>query len=93
MVGPAKEGLKPIFLILLQKIEEEGIIPSSFCEANITLKQKPLKEDFTGGSVVKNPSANAGNTGSTPGLGRCRMLEQLSLHATIQLLNLCSNKV
>ena len=25
---------------------------------------------FPGGSVVKNPPANAGNTGSNPGLGR-----------------------
>ena len=26
-------------------------------------------EGFTGGSVVKNPPANAGGTGSIPGLG------------------------
>ena len=26
---------------------------------------------FPGGSVVKNPSANAGDAGLTPGLGRC----------------------
>ena len=26
---------------------------------------------FTGGSVVKNPPANAGDVGSIPGLGRC----------------------
>ena len=25
--------------------------------------------DFPGGTVVKNPPANAGNTGSSPGLG------------------------
>ena len=25
---------------------------------------------FPGGSVIKNPSANAGDTGSVPGLGR-----------------------
>ena len=29
---------------------------------------------FPGGSVVKNPPANAGNTGSSPGLGRSHML-------------------
>ena len=28
---------------------------------------------FTGGSVVKNLSANAGDTGSIPGLGRCHI--------------------
>ena len=30
--------------------------------------------DFPGGTVVKNPPANAGDTGSSPGLGRSHML-------------------
>ena len=30
--------------------------------------------DFPGGAVVKNLPANAGNTGSSPGLGRSHML-------------------
>ena len=29
--------------------------------------------DFLGGAVVKNPPANAGDTGSSPGLGRSHM--------------------
>ena len=29
--------------------------------------------DIPGGTVVKNPPANAGDTGSSPGLGRCHM--------------------
>ena len=29
---------------------------------------------FPGGAVVKNPPANAGDTGSSPGLGRYHML-------------------
>ena len=29
--------------------------------------------DFPGGAVVKNPAANAGDTGSSPGLGRSHM--------------------
>ena len=29
--------------------------------------------DFPGGSVVKNSPANAGDTGSSPGLGRSHM--------------------
>ena len=29
--------------------------------------------DFPGGTVVKNPPANAGDTGSSPGLGRSHM--------------------
>ena len=35
---------------------------------------KELKRDFPGGTVVKNPPANAGDTGSIPGLGRSHML-------------------
>ena len=30
---------------------------------------------FPGGAVVKNPSANTGNTGSSPGLGRSHVLQ------------------
>ena len=30
----------------------------------------PVFKGFPGNSVVKNPPANAGDTGSTPGLGR-----------------------
>ena len=30
-------------------------------------------EDFPGGTVIKNPPANAGDTGSSPGLGRSHM--------------------
>ena len=31
---------------------------------------------FLGGAVVKNPPANAGDTGSSPGLGRSHMLQE-----------------
>ena len=34
------------------------------------IKRNP--QDFPGDPVVKNPSANAGDTGSIPGLGRSR---------------------
>ena len=37
----------------------------------IHLKLK--KMGFTGGTVVKNPPANAGDTGSSPGPGRSHM--------------------
>ena len=30
---------------------------------------------FPGGAVVKHPPANAGDTGSSPGLGRSHMLQ------------------
>ena len=35
---------------------------------NVRLKMR--WRDFPGGAVVKNPPANAGDTGSSPGLGR-----------------------
>ena len=34
---------------------------------------KPVSRSFPGGSVVKNPPANAGDTGPIPGLGRSHM--------------------
>ena len=56
-------------------------------------KKKLLKlsndQDFPGGAVVKNPPANAGDTGSSPGPGRshiprsnwARAPQLLSLHS------------
>ena len=35
---------------------------------------KKQLEGFPGGTVVKNPPANAGDTGLSPGLGRSHML-------------------
>ena len=34
--------------------------------------------EFPGGAVAKNPPANAGDTGSVPGLGRSHAVEQLT---------------
>ena len=38
--------------------------------------------DVPGGPVVKNPPANAGDVGLTPGLGRFLAMAQLSLRMT-----------
>ena len=41
---------------------------------NLTFNQKASGMlGFAGGAVVKNPPANAGDTGSIPGLGRSHM--------------------
>ena len=36
-------------------------------------KKKTIPVDCPAGAVVKNPPANAGDTGSSPGLGRSHM--------------------
>ena len=41
--------------------------------SNLTLHLKQLERGFPGGTVVKNPHANSGDTGSSPGAGRSRM--------------------
>ena len=46
-----REQLTPIFLKLVQKIADEGIVPNSFYEATITLIPKPeilQKKKITG---------------------------------------------
>ena len=40
---------------------------------NISYFTRRSSRDFPGGAVVKNPPANAGDTGSIPGLGRSHM--------------------
>ena len=59
---------------------------------NIILVHHTLKhklEGFPGGAVVKNPPANAGDTGSSPGPGRSHMLRSNETRAP-QLLSLRS---
>ena len=48
-----------------------------------------LFQDFPGGEMVKNPPANAGDTGSSPGPGRSHM-PQSNQACAPQLLSLCS---
>ena len=50
---------------------------------------KPKLQGFPGGAVVKNPPANAGDTGSIPGPGRSHMPQSNKAHVP-QLLSLCS---
>ena len=43
--------------------------PVVFTRVQPNRKVKNTVRDFAGGPVVKNPPANAGDVGSTPGLG------------------------
>ena len=55
----------------------------------MTTLLRKMHRDFPGGAVVKNPPANAGDTGSSPGSGRSYM--PWSNEACVpQLLSLCS---
>ena len=40
---------------------------------NTFFKKIDTSRDFPGSAVVKDPAANAGDTGSSPGLGRSHM--------------------
>ena len=61
-----KKGILPSVTVWMKL---EGIMLS---EISQTERQK-LYEGFPGGTVVKNPPVNAGDTGSSPGPGRSRM--------------------
>ena len=41
----------------------------------MTIIKKPTNMDFPAGAVVKNPPANAKDTGLSPGPGRSHMLQ------------------
>ena len=51
------------------------IIEQSSINGHLVLLRmiKVILEGFRGGAVVKNPPANAGDAGSSPGLGRSHM--------------------
>ena len=59
-----------------------------------TQKKEQKREGFPGGAVVENPPANAGDTGSSPGLGRSHMLRSNWAHEpqllSLRVWNLCS---
>ena len=66
--------------------ENEIIITDHQC---LKMKQKYLHfSGFPGGAVVENLPANAGDTGSSPGLGRSHMLRSNQAREP-QLLSLC----
>ena len=50
--------------------EESGGLPQWWCWSCI----KKDEQDFPGGTVVKNPPANAGDMGLIPGPGRSHVL-------------------
>ena len=64
------------FLYTLFKGEsKQELLNSDSEKRKIKLLKKLLSLVFPGGAVVKSPPANAGDTGSIPGLGRSNMLQ------------------
>ena len=68
-------AVQPVDLIPLSSISLSLLIIISTIQGHCELKREyTIKATSTvqwlGGSVVKNPPVNAGNTGSIPGLGR-----------------------
>ena len=64
-------------------------IVSRFDTLNFNQRSKSIVEGFPGGTVVKNPPANAGDTGLSPVLGRSHMSRSNQARAP-QLLSLRS---
>lgn len=56
----------------LPKAVREGISNKVTLHKSI---KKIREEDFPHGTMDKSPPANSGDLGSTPGLGRCHMLQ------------------
>ena len=54
-------------------ISKMRIIPMLLKTVNENVKKKTFFRDFAGGAVFKNPPANAGDIGSSPGPGRSHM--------------------
>ena len=63
-----------IFPIVVHKLQFSlWFVYDTLTSASPTPIIKNKAWDFPGGAVVKNPPVNAGNRGSSPGLGRSHM--------------------
>ena len=74
---------------LLGIYPEKTIIQKETCTTMFTAALFKIAKDLPGGTMVKNPPANAGDTGSSPGLGRSHMPRSSEARAQ-QLLSLHS---
>ena len=71
--------------VLKKEVEKNAILNVQF---QTEWYDKHIQEEvlgFPGGAVVESPSANAGDTGSSPGLGRSHMPRSRSEEHTSEL--------
>ena len=61
------------FTIATKRIKYPGVNVPKEAKHLYSENYKTLMRDFPGGAVVKNLPANAGDMGSSPGLGRSHM--------------------
>ena len=61
--------MEKLLLSMVYACEELGDVFMEF------LSSRNISRGFLGGAVVKNPPANAGDTGLSPGPGRSHMLQ------------------
>ena len=54
-------------------MDNAGRVMPIYSHLSWSTPARNLERDFPGGTVVKNPPANAGDTGSSPGPGRSHM--------------------
>ena len=57
----------------MNKIKSLEIDPQKYSQLIFDKEAKVIQWDFPGGTVVKNPPANVGDMGSSPGPGRSHM--------------------
>ena len=66
-----EDKLQTVEKILARHTSVKGLLSKT--QYKELLNSTITNTDFPGGAVVKNPPANAGDTGSSPGLGRTHM--------------------
>ena len=76
-------------LSIVQRCLLQHVVAWTRVTEEMEMWQNIMTWGFPCGTVVKNPPANAGDTGSSPGLGRSHMSWSNWAHAP-QLLSLCS---
>ena len=64
-------SLYKTFLLLKRA---RGVLAEQWGQSRESEEQVYTRQDFPGGAVFKNPPANAGDTGSSPGPGISHML-------------------